>query len=117
MAFTVSIIEKTKVDVKDTNNAFIGQRVWGHATVLLDDYLEHYGLTLNASAFGLNSLISLFIQSVDVNGDYASANNDTVSFDWDPTTGTLMAYANDDGAAVADSGLDNMYIRVFFIGT
>jgi hypothetical protein len=114
MAFTVSVIEKQKYKIFDYNDQFIGERTQTIASVLLDDYLEHYGLTLNAAAFGMTTLTALFIQSIDVNGDYSS---DTVAFDWDPTTGTLMAYQTSDGAAVADDGLNNMYIRVLAIGS
>ncbi|HUT87128.1 MAG TPA: hypothetical protein VMX15_03465 [Candidatus Heimdallarchaeota archaeon] len=114
MAFTISTIEKSKVNIQDANGAFIGERWHLIADILLDDYLELYGLTLNAAAFGFTYLNALFIQSVDVNGDYSS---DTVAFDWDPSTGTLMAYQTSDGAAVADDGLANMYIRVYAIGS
>lgn len=114
MAFTVSVIEKNKYDIQDYNDQFIGKRIQCIASVLLDDYQEHYGLTLNAAAFGMTSIVALFIQSVDVNGDYSS---DAVAFDWDPSTGVLMAYQTSDGAAVADDGLANMYIRVLAIGT
>lgn len=117
MAFTVSILSKNRFDVHDFNRAKIGERIQVLADVLLDDYQEHYGLTLNAAAFGMNSLDFLMIQSTDVQGDYATANNETVQFDWDPSTGVLMAYESDAGGAVADDGLDDMYIRVFGIGT
>jgi hypothetical protein len=111
MAFTVTVIEKTKFKIYDANDSFIGERVQGIANVLLDDYLEHYGLTLDADAFGLNSLVQLFVQPLDVNQSQATL------FDWDPTTGTLMAVDSTDGTAIADDGLATLNARVIFIGT
>jgi len=111
MAFTVTILEKNKVRVYDSNDSFVGERVQGFAKVDLDDYEEHYGLTLDADAFGLNTLAALFIQSIDV----ADLVNNGVFFDWDPDTGVLMAFSN--GSALGNGALDGSYAIVMFWGS
>jgi len=111
MAFSVTIIEKNTVKIYDLNDSYIGERVQGFAKVDLDDYEEHYGLTLDADAFGLTNLNALFIQSIDV----ADTVNAGVFFDWDPDTGILMAFTG--GAAAADGALDGAEAIVMFWGS
>lgn len=108
---TVTIIEKQTIRVHDANDTFIGERIQGFANVLLDDYYETTGLTLDADAFGLTGLQQLFIQPLDANVD-----GTPLVFNWDPSDGTLMAWDATDGSAIADAGLDDLNVRVIFFG-
>lgn len=108
---TVTIIEKQTIRVHDANDTFIGERIQGFANVLLDDYYETTGLTLDADAFDLTGLQQLFIQSLD-----AHAVGTPVAFNWDPSDGTLLAFDTTDGSAIGDAGLDNLNVRVIFFG-